>query len=431
MEKPCQFRIAFCEPWLMFIVCALGCEMVAEPETTSPPVGSANATGVTSWSAVAVAKLPRAILTANTDGRRRGAGTFNSEDGAVRPPDRVMLPCFIASSPYARSSRAVPITSVSIWTLRKAPAYPFQTCSIRCVPSSACVLRAVSEPFDRLCPDSRIALLRIRSRRLVVERCRDVHAEQEVAFPAERNADARAGQRAHVQVGRGGRRRRGLLRLDLPVIHEGGKREITAEDLELGDEVAQLERAELADVARRFAHRIGAYAGWAAQRDLFRGGEVLVGPLRGVGEKQVELVAEPLEAAEIDVELAEVPRRLGPAARRLVDCEDRLGLDLELARGHRHGVRVESPRHQPVAEVAHDAELAVGDRLVRHHADGCARGAVALPVLEVLAFRRGLDEQVGVARAQDRVQRVDRIHLAIAVSVERRKVLAEAVAEAG
>src|ERR1700752_1943408 len=117
-----------------------------------------------------------ACRTARTDGRRRGAATMISEDCAVRSPDRVMLRCFIAP-PQTRAGRApLPITSVAKWTLRKASLCPFQNLPKSVPLPGSLRLCAASEPFDDLSEDSRIDLLRIRSRGLVVERGRDVQA---------------------------------------------------------------------------------------------------------------------------------------------------------------------------------------------------------------------------------------------------------------
>src|SRR6185503_1838563 len=103
----------------------------------------------------------------------------------------------------------MPINSVAMWTLRKAPACPLQNLS------AALRLRAVSEPFDRLYPDPRIALRRIRLRRLVVQRRREHCPHQEIAFPAERQPESGARDRALVRANARGDRRRLLLCIDL------------------------------------------------------------------------------------------------------------------------------------------------------------------------------------------------------------------------
>ena len=41
IEKLCQFRIAFCEPWFTSSELAAGLEIVADPAATWPPVGRA------------------------------------------------------------------------------------------------------------------------------------------------------------------------------------------------------------------------------------------------------------------------------------------------------------------------------------------------------------------------------------------------------
>src|SRR5262249_58816893 len=51
------------------------------------------------------------------------AGSGKLRRPARRPGDRAVLHCFL---PLRARSRAVPITSVAIWALRKAPACLFQ-----------------------------------------------------------------------------------------------------------------------------------------------------------------------------------------------------------------------------------------------------------------------------------------------------------------
>src|SRR5690242_17431456 len=93
------------------------------------------------------------------------------------------------------------------------------------------------KPLHRLHPDARPALRLVRLRLAVRQLPRDARANDEIAVPAGREAEAVAGQ---FTVVLGVARQGVVVDLGQAVIHESRGAEVAAEDLESRRDVAQL-----------------------------------------------------------------------------------------------------------------------------------------------------------------------------------------------
>src|SRR3954467_5509680 len=171
---------------------------------------------------------------------------------------------------------------------------------------------------------------------------------------------------------------------------KGNNRRVPAGNLEVRQDVATLRGGDEADVRRRFAHRIGAHAVRAAEREFLRGREVLRGALSRKRGQHADVVRYALQTPRIDVVFAPAPERL-VARGTLVERQHAARLDAGFAVRPGEGVGVQSSAEEGVAEVADDADLQVAD--VAHFDRVLRLDAVD----ELLVFVGKLDDQVRVA----------------------------------
>ena len=81
IEKPCQLMTVDCDDWLMLVVVPL-CEMLAEPATTCPPFGSANAGCSSTIRAATAPKLATPMTTRPTETTSAEAHTRRDSEPA-------------------------------------------------------------------------------------------------------------------------------------------------------------------------------------------------------------------------------------------------------------------------------------------------------------------------------------------------------------
>src|SRR5204863_6974771 len=160
----------------------------------------------------------------------------------------------------------------------------------------------------------------------------------------------------------------------------------------------------------------------AAERKLLRRSEVLRRTLAGNRQQRAKAVADALQAPGIEVVFGERAERVvtrGPD----VESEHAGRRDAEFAARSSERIGIETAAEGSVAEVAHQAILPVADLALFQR-------ALRLDAVdELLVFVGELQDDVGVARAHDRMEEEGRFHLALAVRIQAGEILCQAIFE--